>query len=109
MRNPFQAMIENQVANFQAQLTEAMAELAEMEIEGSAGGGAVKVTLTGGGEVLRVAIDPEVLKEQDVELLQDLVCAALRDGLTRVSETKREKIMRATPLGALGMELPDVF
>jgi len=109
MRNPFQAMIENQVANLQAQLGQAMEELAQMEIEGSSGGGVVKITMTGSGEVRQVWIDPQVLEEQDAELLGDLVCAALRDALAKVSATKREKIVGATPLAGLGVELPDIF
>ena len=109
MRNPFQSIIESQVAGLQAQLGKAMEELADLEIEGSAGGGAVTVLMTGTGEVRRVTISPQVLAEQDAELLQDLVCAALRDVLGKLSETKRRKIMSATPLGSLGVELPDIF
>jgi nucleoid-associated protein EbfC len=109
MRNPLQAMIENQVAGFHAQLTSAMEELGRLEIEGSAGGGAIKVVMTGTGEVLRVTVAPSVLETGDTELVEDLIAAAMRDTLERVSAIKKEKIMSATPLAGLGVDLPDIF
>ncbi len=109
MRNPIQAMIEKQVAGFQQDLAEAMEELQGAEILGSAGGGVVKVRMTGDGKVLDTEIAPEVVDVEDIELLQDLVCAAFRDALGKAAELKREKIMSATPLGAMGVDLPDIF
>lgn len=109
MRNPIQAMIQNQIAAFQEGLTRAMEELATLEIEGSAGGGAVKVKITGMSEISEITIDPEVVESGDVELLQDLVCAAVREALRKAAEAKRERIMSSTPLGNLGIELPDIF
>lgn len=109
MLNPFQKMIETQLESVQKQMAQAMEELRTLEIEASAGGGAVKVTVTGLGEILDVKIDPEVVAGGDVELIQDLVCAGVREALRRASEAKREKVMAATPLGALGLELPDIF
>lgn len=109
MRNPIQAMIQNQIASFQQGITQAMEELAQAEVEGSAGGGAVKVTATGMGEVTKVSIDPQVVDPEDVELLQDLVCAAVHEALRKAGELKRERIMGATPLGSLGIDLPDIF
>ena len=61
------------------------------------------------GKVLDAAIEPEVVDPEDVELLEDLVCAALRDALAKTAELKREKVLSATPLGAMGVELPDIF
>ena len=109
MRNPIQAMIQNQLASFQEGLAEAMEQLSAAEMEGSAGGGAVKVKITGMGEVTAVRIDPQVVDPEDVELLQDLVCAAVREALRKASELKRERIMSSTPLGSLGVDLPDIF
>ena len=109
MRNPIQAMIEKQVASFQQDLVEAMEELQGTEITGSAGGGVVKVRMTGDGKVLDTEIAPDVVDAEDIELLQDLVCAAFRDALGKAAELKREKIMSATPLGAMGVDLPDIF
>jgi DNA-binding YbaB/EbfC family protein len=109
MRNPFQSLIQNQVAAFQTQLVEALEELSRMELEGSSGGGAVKVLMTGGGEVRRVTIEPSVLETADKELIEDLITAAMRDALARVSQTKREKIVSSTPLAGMGVDLPDIF
>lgn len=109
MRNPIQAMIQNQIASFQQGLTEAMEELGRTEVEGSAGGGAVKVKVTGTGEMTQVAIDPQVVDREGIELLEDLVCAAVREALRKAAELKRERIMAATPLGQLGVDLPDIF
>ena len=109
MRNPFQSLIQSQVAAFQTQLVEALEELSRMEIEGSSGGGAVKILMTGGGEVRRVTLEPSVLETADKELIEDLITAAMRDALTKVSQTKREKIVSATPLAGMGMEIPDIF
>jgi DNA-binding YbaB/EbfC family protein len=108
MRNPFFSLIEGQVAGMQQQVAGAMEELAATEIEGSAGGGAVKIIMTGSGTLVRVEIEPEVLQE-DCELVQDLVAAAMQDVIGKVSTLKREKILAATPLGALGVDIPDIF
>jgi DNA-binding YbaB/EbfC family protein len=109
MRNPFQSLIQAQVASFQTQLVEALEELSHLELEGSSGAGAVKVLMTGGGEVLRVTLDPSVLESPDKELIEDLITAAMRDALAKVSETKREKIVASTPLAGMGVDLPDIF
>jgi len=109
MRNPIQAMIEKQLSSFPDDLAEAMEELQKAEIVGSAGGGAVTIRMTGDGKVLDAAIEPEVVDPEDVELLEDLLCAALRDALAKTAELKREKVLSSTPLGAMGVELPDIF
>ncbi len=109
MRNPIQAMIEKQIAGFQEDLAAAVEELQQAEIVGSAGGGAVKIRMTGDGKVLDTKIDGDVVDAEDIELLQDLVCAAVRDALAKIAKLKREKVMSATPLGDMGVELPDIF
>lgn len=60
--------------------------MAEQEFEGSSGGGVVKATVKGSGEVLRVNIDPSVIDPDDAEMLGDLVVAAINSALTNVSE-----------------------
>ena len=109
MRNPLQTMIEGQLGSMSRNITKAMQELEATELEGSAGGGAVRVRITGGGEVLGVEISQTAVDQGDLELLQDLVCAAVRDAIAKAQGLKREKLMAATPLGALGVEVPDVF
>ena len=82
-------------------------QLAQMEIEGQAGSGLVKVVMTGRHEVRRVTIDPKLLAE-DKDMLEDLVAAAVNDAARRVEATTQEKMSAATaglPLPP-GMKLP---
>jgi DNA-binding YbaB/EbfC family protein len=74
----------------------AQAEAASRTVEGSAGGGVVRVTMTGGGEVTAVTLAPEVVDPSDVEMLQDLIVAAVHDAGAKVAEMQR------AALGALG-------
>jgi hypothetical protein len=74
----------------------AQAEAAARTVEGTAGGGVVKVTMTGGGEVTGITLSPQVVDPNDVEMLQDLILAALRDAGAKVVELQREA------LGSLG-------
>jgi DNA-binding YbaB/EbfC family protein len=68
-----------QAQKMQQQLAAAQSELAETEVAGSAAGGLVTATVTGASELLTLTIDPSVVDAQDVETLQDLVVAAVRD------------------------------
>lgn len=88
----------------QAQMARVEAELQAATIEGSAGGGAVRVTVTGKQEVLRVTIDPEVAGSANVELLGDLVVAAMNDALRGSRELAERKLAAVTG----GMRLPGV-
>ena len=109
MLNPFQKMIESQLQGVQQQMTDAAEELRVTEIAGSAGGGAVTVTVTGLGEIVDIAIDPQVICEGDCELIQDLVCAGVREAMRKASELKRAKLSDALPLAGMGMELPEIL
>ncbi|MDE7394642.1 MAG: YbaB/EbfC family nucleoid-associated protein [Clostridiales bacterium] len=93
-----QAMM-RQAQKMQEQMAKAQEELKETEITGSAGGGMVNITLTGGREVVSVEIDPEAIDPDDVEMLEDLVAAAIGDALTKVAEKEKELM----PYGAAGM------
>jgi nucleoid-associated protein EbfC len=82
-------------------------QLAQMEIEGQAGSGLVKVVMTGRHEVKRVTIDPKLLSE-DRDMLEDLVAAAVNDAVRKIEATTQEKMSAATaglPLPP-GMKLP---
>jgi DNA-binding YbaB/EbfC family protein len=70
-----------QLQKLQEQLMEAQAKLAEEIITGTAGGGAVKVSVTGDQRCTAVEIDPELLADGDVEMLQDLILAAFNTAL----------------------------
>lgn len=94
-----------------ASAQEAMAaqvEATSRTVEGSAGGGVVKVTMTGGGEVTGIAIAPAVVDPADVEMLQDLVLAALRDANAQVVELQRAALGSFGGLD-LGSALGDLF
>jgi DNA-binding YbaB/EbfC family protein len=80
------------------QMMAAQAEAAEQEVEGVAGGGVVKIRATGTGQVLAVAISPEVVDPADVGMLEDLVLAALHDVNARLAEVQRAAM---GPLGDL--------
>jgi DNA-binding YbaB/EbfC family protein len=75
-----------QAAKMQEQLLAAQQQAADTEVEGVAGGGVVKVRVTGAMEFLSVEIDPSAVDPNDVEMLQDLVLAALHDATARVQE-----------------------
>jgi hypothetical protein len=96
-----------QALEMQQRLMDAQAEAAGATVEGSAGGGKVRVTMTGTGEVTAVRIDPSVVDPGEVELLEDLVVAALHDAATRVAELAEERL----DLGALtsGNPLGELF
>jgi DNA-binding YbaB/EbfC family protein len=75
---------------------------AETEVEGSAGGGVVRIRATGAGEVRGVSIDPQVVDPDDVEGLEDLVLAALRDVHQRVADLHAQAMGGLDPSAMLG-------
>jgi DNA-binding YbaB/EbfC family protein len=91
-----------QAQQMQRQLAAAQAELAEAEVEGSAGGGLVRATMTGSGELLALTINPSAVDPSDVETLQDLVVAAVRDAARTAGELAEQKM---GPLAG-GLSLP---
>lgn len=66
-------------------------ELEQTLVEGTAGGGVVKIVMTAKEEVKEVKIDPEVVNKEEVDVLEDLISAALRDALTKAKEKAAEK------------------
>lgn len=92
-----------QAQKMQQQLAEAQAELADTQVDGSAGGGLVKATVTGSGELVAVTIDPQAVDPDDVETLQDLLVAAVRDATRRAGELAADKLGPLTGgMGGLG-------
>lgn len=88
----------------QAQMAKMQEELAALTVEGSAGGGMVTVSANGQGDIMSVKIDPEVLGDGDVEMLEDLVLAAVNEALRRSKELAAEKMGKVTGgLGSLGL------
>lgn len=81
-----------QAETMQRQLLDARVMAAETTIEGQAGGGVVRIRMTGSFDVEEVVISPEVVDPDEVEMLQDLVLAALRDALTKVEAVNAQSI-----------------
>ena len=105
MPQPNMQQMLKQVQKMQADMAAAQDALAAATVEGSAGGGVVKVVVTGSGEVQSVHIAPEVVDPDDVEMLEDLVLAAVGDGLRRAQEMQSESLGGVTgglDLGSLG-------
>ena len=96
--NPKQLM--KQVQQMQSQMAQRMAEL---RVEGSAGGGMVKATMNGSKELLAVAIEKDVVDPNDVEMLQDLVKAAINEATRRVDEEMQSQLGGMLPPG---MKMP---
>jgi len=96
-----------QAQEMQANMQKAQDELASTEVEGTAGGGMVKVTVTCKHEVRRVAIEPALLGD-DKEMLEDLIAAAFNDARVKVERTVQERLSAVTGGLALpgGMKLP---
>ncbi|WEX09441.1 YbaB/EbfC family nucleoid-associated protein [Chelativorans sp. AA-79] len=92
----------------QAKLQAMQEEIAQMEVEGQSAAGAVKVTLTGKFDMKKLEIDPSLFKEDDVEILEDLILAAHNDAKVKVEEAMQKKSQEMTaglPLPP-GMKLP---
>lgn len=79
-----------QAQDMQQQLVAAQSEAAATVVEGQAGGGVVRVTMTAGGDVQGVTIAPEVVDPADIEMLEDLVTAAFRDALAKGGEAQSQ-------------------
>lgn len=95
-----------QAQKMQQEMQRAQEELAKLEVTGQAGGGMVEVTMTGKHAVRRVRIDPSLAS--DLEMLEDLVTAAVNDAVNRVNETVQDRMSGMTQGLALppGMKLP---
>lgn len=91
----------NQAMEMQSQLMDAQAQAAEAEVTGTAGGGAVEITVTGSMQFLDVTISPDAVDPDDVAMLEDLVLAALNDAVAQVDAMQRSSV-GAIDLGALG-------
>ena len=91
-----------QAQAMQAKMMQAQEELKQARVEGSAGGGMVSATVNGQGELVSVKLTPEVVNPDDIEMLEDLILAAVSDAANKARE------MMESRMGALtgGMQLP---
>jgi nucleoid-associated protein EbfC len=86
----------------QEKLAETQEALARVEIEGEAGGGMVKVTLTGKGDMKAIKLDPSLMKPEEAEMAEDLIVAAFADAKAKVERAAAEKMQEVTA----GLPLP---
>jgi hypothetical protein len=103
------AQLMQQAQKMQENLQRAQAELANLEVTGSAGGGMVSITLTGKMECRKVRIEPSVLS--DPEMTEDLIAAAINDAVNKVNAESQAKMAGATagmPIPP-GMKIPGMF
>ncbi len=90
-----------QAQQMQDKMQRMQEEVAKLEVTGESGGGMVKITMTGKHEVRRVSIDDSLMQD-DKEMLEDLIAAALNDAARRVEQNQQEKMAGVTA----GMNLP---
>ncbi|MBI2413026.1 MAG: YbaB/EbfC family nucleoid-associated protein [Deltaproteobacteria bacterium] len=96
-----------QAQKMQEKMAEIQKELATKTIEASAGGGMVTATVNGAQEVVSVKIDPSVVDPKDIDMLQDLVTAAVNEGLRRSKQMVSDEMGKLT--AGLGMNIPGLF
>ncbi len=96
--------IMKQAQSMQDKMQRMQEEITRLEVTGEAGAGLVKVTMTGNHNVRRVSIDDSLMQD-DKEMLEDLIAAAINDAARRVEETSKEKMASVTG----GMQLPPGF
>jgi len=94
--------IMKQAQKMQAQIAKVQEELADKTVEAAAGGGMVTVVVNGKQEILSLKIEPEVIDAQDKEMLQDLVVAAVNEGLRKSQEMVAEEMKKITG----GLQIP---
>ncbi|RKX26448.1 MAG: YbaB/EbfC family nucleoid-associated protein, partial [Candidatus Zixiibacteriota bacterium] len=85
-----------QVQKMQAQMEQIQAELEQTQVEGTAGGGMVTAIVNGKQDLLEIKIDPEVVDPEDVEMLQDLVVAAVNQARQKAQELQSERMSALT-------------
>ena len=94
---PNMQQLMRQAQKLQEQMEKAQAELDSREYEASSGGGMVKVKVSGKRELLSIALDPQVVDPEDVEMLQDLIQAAVNEALRKGEETREAEMSRLNP------------
>jgi len=96
--------IMKQAQKMQAQMMKIQEELAKEMVDGNSGGGMVTVTANGQGDIKSVKIDPEVVDAAEIEMLEDLVLAAINDALRKSKELQNSRMGQITNgLGSMGL------
>ena len=101
------AKMMQQAKEMQAKMEELQARLGDLEINGEAGAGLVKVTITGKGDMKNIKVSPEAIDMDDMEMMEDLIVAAFNDAKTRADRTVQEKTQEmmaemGLPAGMMG-------
>jgi DNA-binding YbaB/EbfC family protein len=96
------ANLQRMAQQMQQEMERVQAELAEAEVGGTAGGGVVRAVVTGKQSVVSITIDPTAVDPADVEMLQDLVTAAVNDALEASRRLAEQKMGAMSSLGGLG-------
>lgn len=106
-KNPFGNMgnLMKQAQEMQERLGKIQEEAETKTVEASAGGGMVTITANGGMKITKILIDPEVLKSEDPEMLQDLLVAATNEALRKAKELMADEVKGLTG----GMGIPGMF
>lgn len=99
------AQLMKQANQMQMRMKKAQEELAKATYDGTSGGGAVKVVVTGENLIQSIQIDPEVMKAGDAEMLQDMIKAATNEALKKAKETSSKEMEKITG----GMNIPGMF
>lgn len=94
-----------QAQQMQAKMAKMQEELEAKTVEASAGGGVVKVVVNGKQELLDIKIDPDAVDPEDVEMLEDLILAAVNEGMRKVADMVNEEMAKLTG----GMNIPGMF
>jgi len=94
-----------QAQQMHARISELQEEMAKKTVETSSGGGMVNIVMNGKQEVLSVRIDPEVVNRDDVEMLQDLIAAAVNEAIRKSQEMMAEEMKKITG----GLSIPGLF
>ncbi|UOD35464.1 YbaB/EbfC family nucleoid-associated protein [Deferribacteraceae bacterium V6Fe1] len=99
--------IMKQAQKMQKKMAEMQEEAAKEVVEASAGGGMVTVKVNGKQEVVSITIEKSVVDPEDVEMLQDLIVAAVNEGIKKSQEMLQEKMASVT--GGMGLNFPGMF
>ena len=94
-----------QMQKMQKQMEEMQAQLEEKEVEASAGGGAVTAVVNGKKELLNITIDESVVDPEDVEMLQDLIIAAVNEAMRKAEDMVNAEMKKVTG----GLNIPGLF
>ena len=97
-----------QAQELQKKMADAQENLKSIEVEGNAGGGLVKVIISAKGDIKRISIDKSIMKEDEKEITEDLIVAAINDAKQKAEEVAKEEMKKVTGGISLppGMKLP---